>query len=488
MRNTMTDDKPSSKQRVIIASNRLPLSIDKYDGNYRVTPSSGGLVTALRGLSVANYLWLGWPGIEIGETEREEVYAVLAKENAAAVYLSDEMAQNHYNGFSNEILWPILHYQSGAHMNFEAWTAYQQVNEVFADRISEEAKDGDLIWIHDYHLLLLPSMLRERLKSQNKCCPIGFFLHTPFPVDDFWRGLPVQGDLLRGVLGSDIIGFHTDEYMKNFIGACKTLIGADVMEHSVQYDNHTVRLDKYFVGIDPQKFSDALNDQAIISRTQELESLYKGKTIIIGVDRLDYTKGLPEKFLGFQVFLDEHPEWAEKIVLVQIVIPSREDVARYKDLKDEISKLAGQIIGKYVGMYTDRLATPHSTPLLYIHRSVSFEELIALYSISDVCLISSHRDGLNLVASEYVSCQEKRHGVLVLSEFTGAATFMKGGSLLINPSDTRTISHMLYKALTMENEERKANYEELRDFVNTHTSVKWTETFLNELYQLGNSN
>jgi len=219
------------------------------------------------------------------------------------------------------------------------------VNEAFADRISEEAVDGDLIWVHDYHLLLLPLLLRERLQSQNKCCPIGFFLHTPFPVDDFWRGLPVQKDLLRGVLGSDIIGFHTDEYMKNFAGACGTLIGADVTDDSIQYENRTVRLGKYVVGIDYQRFSDAINDQAVQSRIQELEDLYRDKTVIIGVDRLDYTKGLPEKLNGFQAFLDDHPEWAEKIVLIQIAIPSREDVREYNDLEEEVSKLAGQLSG-----------------------------------------------------------------------------------------------------------------------------------------------
>lgn len=474
-KDTMTNNDASEKPRLIIASNRLPLSITENDGKYQATASSGGLVSALRGIGAASYLWLGWPGMEIKEEDRDPVNIALAKENAAAVYLDDQLAQNHYNGFSNAILWPILHYQSGVIMNPKAWEAYQIVNEIFADRISEEATEGDLIWVHDYHLLLLPSLLRSRLQAKKKKCPIGFFLHTPFPVDDFWRGLPVQEDLLRGILGSDIIGFHTDEYMKNFEGACEILLGTGTgaAEHHVSHEDRTIKLGRYAVGIDHTRFTDALDDPAIQSRIQELGALYKGKAVIIGVDRMDYTKGLPEKLRGFQAFLDEHSEWSEKVVLIQIAIPSREEVKEYKELEEEVSKLAGQIIGKH--------ATPHSTPLLYIHRSVSFAELVALYSISDACLLASRRDGMNLVASEYAACQQDRHGVLVLSEFTGAASFLKHGSILFNPASASGVSNAIHQALTMGREERKAKYEELRDFITSHTSIKWIETFLEDM-------
>ncbi|KXG51560.1 Glycosyl transferase, family 20 [Penicillium griseofulvum] len=345
----------------------------------------------------------------------------------------------------------------------ETWDAYQRVNEIFADRISEEAADGDLIWVHDYHLLLLPRLLRERLHAQNKRCPIGFFLHTPFPADDFWRGLPVQKQLLDGVLGSDVIGFHTDEYKANFAGACSSHIGADIEGDKIHYNDRTITIDKYVVGIDCQRFASAIEDPGVQAKIQELEAQYKDKTIIIGVDRMDYTKGLPEKLEGFRFFLDQHPEWSEKVVLIQIAIPSREDVKKYQDLEEEVNKLVGQITGKY--------ATPKSTPLLYIHRSVSFAELTALYSVSDVCLLTSRRDGMNLVASEYVACQEARHGVLVLSEFTGAAVFLKHGSLLFNPANAEGLSNALYEALTMEKKERKKLYEKLRSFVTTNTRL-----------------
>ncbi|OQD96087.1 hypothetical protein PENSOL_c017G03400 [Penicillium solitum] len=353
-----------NQRRLIIASNRLPLSVKPKNGTFEAIPSSGGLVTALKGLSFSDYLWLGWPRVDINRRDRESVDKALAKENAAA---------------------------SGVSFDNETWDAYQRVNKIFADRISEEAADGDLIWVHDYHLLLLPRLL----------------------PDDFWRGLPVQKQLLDGVLGSDLIGFHTDD-------------GAEVEGNNIHYNDRTISMDKYVVGVDCRRFADTIDDPEVQARIQELETQYKDKTIIIGVDRMDYTKGLPEKLEGFRVFLDQHPEWSEKVVMIQIAIPSREDVKKYQDLEGEVSKLVGQITGKY----------------------------------------------------------EARHGVLVLSEFTGAAVFMKRGSLLFNPSNADGLSNALYEAVTMQKKDRKKMYEELRTFVTTNTSAKWTETFLGDLIKL----
>ncbi|KAJ6070892.1 hypothetical protein N7467_012211 [Penicillium canescens] len=269
---------------------------------------------------------------------------------------------------------------------------------------------------------------------------------------------------------------HQLRIWANFAGACGSHLGAGVEGGNIHYNGRTIRFDKYVVGIDCRRFADTIDEPEVQTRIQELEAQYKDKTIIIGVDRMDYTKGLPEKMEGFRVFLDEHPELSEKVMLIHIAIPSREDAKKYQELEVEVSKLVGQITGKY--------ATPQSTPLLYIHRSVSFAELTALYSVSDVCLLTSRRDGMNLVASEYVACQEARHGVLVLSEFTGAAAFMKHGSLLFNPSNADGLSNALYDAVTMEKKDRKKMYEELRSFVTTNTSTKWTETFLGDLMRL----
>ncbi|PLN79506.1 alpha,alpha-trehalose-phosphate synthase subunit [Aspergillus taichungensis] len=458
---------------LILVSNRLPLSVTKENGTYRTSLSSGGLVTALSGLSKSmNFRWIGWPGISIkDEEEQKQASQSLAENGAMGIFLDAQLAHDHYNGFSNSILWPIMHYQSGVNFNEDAWTAYQHVNEIFADTVAAEAKTNDLIWIHDYHLLLLPSLLRERLEKQGKRCAIGFSLHTPFPAEDFWRGLPVHADLLRGVLASDVIGFHTCEYRRNFVGGCARCIDATVKgEDHVTYAGHDTYVGTFIVGIDPQKFSDSRLDPCVQKRIKTLEEEYKGKTIIIGVDRLDHTKGLVQKLEGYGGFLKQHPELSNKVTLIQVAIPSREDVKEYQDLADEVNTLVGRIDGTY--------STPDGTPLVYMHRSVSFTELTALYCIADICLLTSHRDGMNLVASEYVACQEDRHGVLVLSELAGAASFMKTGGIIFHPSRVREMSDAIYQAVTMDAEERERRHKQLIDFVTTHTSAKWGESFI----------
>jgi trehalose 6-phosphate synthase len=362
------------------------------------------------------------------------------------------------------------------------WQAYKRVNELFADAIADAAQSGTLIWVHDYHLMLLPEMLRERLLQRGKSCAIGFSLHTPFPVGDFWRDLPVRKHLIDGMLSSDLIGFHTDEYKQNFSDTCAGLLyvpwqkflnpfgpntahisGARTeIPNQIQYKNRLICIDKFIVGIDPQKFTDTLQKPEVQARISTLEERYKGVKIIVGVDRLDHIKGLTQKLKGFDAFLDDHPEL---------------DVKEYQELETELSTLAGKINGKHGAwgihdvseLLTDGLATPEGTPLLYMHRSVPFTELTALYSVADVCLLTSTRDGMNLVSFEYVACQEQRHGVLVLSEFAGAASFMAQGSIAFHPANTTELSEAIFRALNLDQSERKKKYEYLRDFVNFNT-------------------
>ncbi|KAB8077030.1 glycosyl transferase [Aspergillus leporis] len=464
------------KRGLIIVSNRLPLSVKKEDGSYKSTLSSGGLVTALSGLTKStNFRWFGWPGKAIEDPEEQKkVSDALAENSAVGIFLDEQLAHGHYNMFSNSVLWPILHYQSGVTFNEDAWEAYQRVNEIFADTVADQAANGDLIWVHDYHLLLLPSLLRERLEKQGKNCSIGFTLHTPFPADDFWRALPVQKGLLKGLLASDVLGFHTDEYRRNFTESCARSLGADTeKEGQIKYEGHEAYVGTFVVGIDPQKFNDSMEDPNVQKRIHELEKQYEGKTVIIGVDRLDYTKGLVQKLEGYAHFLNTYPELEGKVTLIQVAVPSREDVKEYQDLEKEISILVGKINGEH--------ATPDGTPLIYMHRSVSFTELTALYSISDICLLTSRRDGMNLVASEYVACQEHKHGVLVLSELAGAAAFMSEGSIIFHPSSVQELSDAVHKALNMDEKEKKERYENLREFITTHTSAKWGETFIEAL-------
>ncbi|PKX93418.1 trehalose-6-phosphate synthase [Aspergillus novofumigatus IBT 16806] len=471
----MAPDSSQGKRNLIIVSNRLPVSVKRTDGSYQSSLSSGGLVTSLSGLTKSTeFRWFGWPGLEVPEKkDRELVAQSLDEHNAVAVFLDTNLANEHYNKFSNSILWPILHYQSGVVYDDGPWQAYRRVNELFADAVAEAATKGSLIWVHDYHLMLLPKLLRQRLNKE-KACAIGFSLHTPFPAGDFWRALPVRNDLLEGMLASDLIGFHTDEYKLNFIQTCAQVLGARTeIPGRIQYKDRLVETDKFIVGIDPQKFKDTLQKQEVQDRIKQLEEKYKGITVIIGVDRLDYIKGLTQKLKGYDHFLDRHPELRNKVVLIQVAVPSREDVKEYQELETELSTMAGKINGKH--------STPDGVPLLYMHRSVPFNELTALYSIANACLLTSTRDGMNLVSFEYVACQEQRHGVLVLSEFAGAASFMKEGSISFHPANTTELADAVYKAVTMGEDEKKTKYEYLRNFIETNTSARWGETFIDRL-------
>ncbi|KAJ5813356.1 uncharacterized protein N7503_000106 [Penicillium pulvis] len=452
------------QRRLIVVSNRLPVSVKRVDGGYQSSISSGGLVTALSGLNSTKFQWFGWPGIEVKDTaDREQVSKSLDEHSACPIFLDSDLAHEHYNGFSNRILWPILHYQSGVTFDDGPWQAYRRVNELFADQIANAADSGNLIWIHDYHLMLLPGLLRSRLEQQGKSCAIGFSLHTPFPAGDFWRALPVRKQLIDGLLASDLIGFHTDEYKQNFIDTCSNLLGAHTeIPNQIQYKNRLVCIGKFIVGIDPQKFTDTLKTPEVVERIKTLEERYKGMTVIVGVDRLDHIKGLTQKLKGFDSFLDDHPELRNKVVLIQVAVPSREDVKEYQELETE-------------------LTTPDGTPLLYMHRSVPFNELAALYAIADACLLTSTRDGMNLVSFEYVACQEKRNGVLILSEFAGAASFMREGSICFHPANKTEMSEAIFKALNLDPAERKRKSEQLREFVHKYTSSRWGQTFLEKL-------
>ncbi|KAJ5118331.1 hypothetical protein N7526_009968 [Penicillium atrosanguineum] len=462
----------NTKRNLIIVSNRLPVSVRRVDGAFQSSLSSGGLVTALSGLTKSTqFRWFGWPGIEVKDPEeRAEVVESLEKHRATPIFLDSHLAHEHYNGFSNRILWPILHYTSGILYDDGPWQAYKRVNELFADAIAEAAESGTLIWVHDYHLMLLPELLRKQLQMQGKGCAIGFSLHTPFPAGDFWRNLPVRKHLIEGLLSSDLIGFHTDEYKHNFIDTCAT---QTQIPNQIQYKNRLVCTDKFIVGIDPQKFTDTLRRPEVQERIKSLKERYKGMKVIVGIDRLDHIKGLTQKLKGFDYFLDDHPELRTKVVLIQVAVPSREDVKEYQDLETELCTIAGKINGKH--------ATPEGTPLLYMHRSVSFTELTALYSVADACLLTSTRDGMNLVSFEYVACQEQNHGVLVLSEFAGAAAFMRDGSIPFHPANTSEMSEALFAALNLGDEERKEKFESLWNFVATNTSAKWGSTFIEKL-------
>lgn len=468
--------------RLLLISNRLPITIKRSDeGHYDFTMSSGGLVSGLAGLSkTTKFRWYGWPGGPLPEAEIPMVKQRLLDEfSAVPIFMPEELAERHYNGFSNSILWPLFHYHPGE-ITFDenAWDGYVEANRLFAKEIAQDVKDNDLVWVHDYHLMLLPAMLRQELAAlpnPPKNVKLGFFLHTPFPSSEIYRILPVRNEILEGVLHCDLVGFHTYDYARHFLSSCARILNLATTPNGVEFHGKLVSVGAFPIGIDPDKFSEGLRQASVQKRISTLERKFEGMKIIVGVDRLDYIKGVPQKLHALEVFLTEHPEWVGRVVLVQVAVPSRQDVEEYQNLRAVVNELVGRINGKF--------GTIEFTPIHFLHKSVSFDELIALYAISDVCLVSSTRDGMNLVSFEYIACQGERHGSLILSEFAGAAQSLNG-SIVVNPWNTEELADALHESVTMGEEQRKSNYGKMAKYVNKYTSAWWGESFVSELTRI----
>ncbi|OIW26976.1 glycosyl transferase [Coniochaeta ligniaria NRRL 30616] len=472
-------DDSAAGGRLLLISNRLPITIKRSDdGNYTFSMSSGGLVTGLSGLSkTTTFQWYGWPGLEVPDAEAGPMVKRLKEEyNAHPVFIDDELADRHYNGFSNSILWPLFHYHPGE-ITFDesAWSAYREVNRLFAKAVVGDVEDGDMIWVHDYHLMLLPEMLREEIGNSKKNVKIGFFLHTPFPSSEIYRILPVREALLLGVLHCDLIGFHTYDYARHFLSSCSRILSTPTTPNGVDFNGKFVTVGAFPIGIDPEKFVEGLKKPSVQARIAALTRKFEGVKLIVGVDRLDYIKGVPQKLHALEVFLTEHPEWIGKIVLVQVAVPSRQDVEEYQNLRAVVNELVGRINGKF--------GTIEFMPIHFLHQSVSFDELTALYAVSDVCLVSSTRDGMNLVSYEYIATQRERHGVMILSEFTGAAQSLNG-SLIVNPWNTEDMANAIHDAVTMSAEQREANFKKLERYVFKYTSAWWGQSFVAELTRI----
>ena len=430
----------SPYKRLVIVSYRLPFKITEKNGKRTVEQSSGGLVSALVSLSrnsevgelYHNVVWVG--------KGDEDLYDDLQVDEAGInfrlvpVAIETSLDQQFYGGFSNDLLWPLFHYfPSLAVFDERYFDGYVAANRLFADKIKSLTQPGDFIWVHDYHLFLLPSMLREELPSAT----IGFFLHIPFPTFELFRMLPRPwGEaILRGILGADLIGFHINDYCQYFLRSVSRLLASEITMNTVAVDDRIVRVDAYPIGIDYEKFSRA------VARAPEVEaektkilSYLKDQKLIFSVDRLDYSKGLLHRLAGFEYFLDTHPEWIGKVIFNMVIVPSRDTIARYQEMKHEIEAAVGRINGKY--------STLAWLPILYQYKSLSFPELVALYSLSDVGLITPIRDGMNLVAKEYIACQTAEKGMLILSETAGASAELSE-SLLINPTDKREVADAL---------------------------------------------
>lgn len=410
------------------------------------------------------------------DTDKQQIESDLKSNfNCFPIWLSDEIAELHYNGFSNSILWPLFHYHPGE-MNFDelAWAAYIEANKMFTDEIFNRVQDGDIVWVHDYHLMLVPSILREKLnKAGRKNVKIGFFLHTPFPSSEIYRILPVRTEILQGLLGCDLIGFHTYDYARHFLSSVERILNLPTSPRGIRFENRDITVGAYPIGIDVDKFINGLEKDSVKERVENLRQKFGNDCkLIVGVDRLDYIKGVPQKLHAFEIFLEQHPEWIGKVILVQVAVPSRGDVEEYQNLRANVNELIGRINGRF--------GTIEFVPIHFLHKSVSFEELISLYSLSDLCLVSSTRDGMNLVSYEYIACQQKNKGSLILSEFAGAAQSLNG-AIIVNPWNIDELSDAINEGLTISDEKRAANFDKMFTYISKYTASYWGGNFVKEL-------
>ena len=452
---------------ILNVANRLPVTI----GPEGITKSSGGLVAALEGVSAERYelKWIGWPGAEIPDDRRAEVQRQLADEyNATPVFLSSDEAHGFYEGLSNSSIWPLLHYLP-SYFRYEPqwWDDYVNVNRKFADAVLGAAQSDDMVWVHDYQLMLVPAMLREAMPSLR----VGFFLHTPFPSYEIFRYHPKRTELVAGMLGADQIGFHTFGYMRHFRSCVLRLLGLESEITRIRHGGHDTHLGIYPIGINAPRFEQALDSPAFAREVDAFRRAHGTKRVVLSVERMDYTKGILHRLDAIDYFLDEYPA-RDAVRFVFVSVPSREGVEQYQELRAEVEARVGRINGEY--------ATLHNTPVHFIHDSVEFPALCAAYATADVALVTPLRDGMNLVAKEYVACQRDSAGALILSEFAGAAEELFN-ALIVNPYDAKAVADAIAHALEMSEDERRERMEPMRRRVMGFDARTWARAFIDEL-------
>lgn len=466
--------------RLIIISNRLPFSLQREGERVVVRQSSGGLVSALKSYfegspsdDFSERIWVGsMDAVPEDWQAAQESEGWCTDFSLQPVFPEKGDYEEYYNGFSNSTLWPLFHYfPSLVEYKRESFAAYERVNRMFAEAVTSIYREGDVIWVHDYQLVLLPQMLRERLPRST----IGFFLHIPFPSYEIFRLLPQhwKRSLMRGMLGADLVGFHTYDYVQHFIQTAKMVLQVESHYNNIQFGNRWIKADLFPIGIDYNKFREACTDETVVGIATGLEEKFIGQKIIFSVDRLDYTKGLNYRLDGFEQFLTEYPEWREKVVFILNVVPSRDIIPTYSDRKRMIEEKVSTINGKF--------STLHWQPLIYRYNHLQFEELCALYQVADVALITPLRDGMNLVAKEYVaSCIDK--GVLVLSELTGAASELNE-AIIVNPTDTDEVSESLHRSLVMPLTEQRSRLSYMQRRIAEYDVFRWINDFLDQLME-----
>lgn len=462
--------------QVIIVSNRLPVSVKKENGQLSFYPSVGGLATGLSSyVNDSGNTWVGWPGIasdELTEAEKQQISEELAKHNCAPVFLTQKQLEDFYNGYSNSVLWPLFHNlrmrRSSRHEQW--WRSYRSVNKRFCDIVISLAKSGSTIWVHDYQLMLLPELLRAEKAGKH----IGFFLHIPFPDTKTLTKLPEAKSLIDGMLGADLVGFHTTGYVANFLSNCVQFRRGTVTDdNQISFHQRIVRATEFPMGIDYQKYAEASKSDVVKQAVKKYKRRYKGMKVIVAVDRLDPSKGLVERLLAYREFLEISPELHGKIILSMVASPSRTEVAAYKNLKKKLDILVFEI--------NEAHGTSSWQPIDYINYTLPFEEVTALLQIADVAFIAPLRDGMNLVAKEFIASSHQK-GVLILSETAGAAEELRD-ALLVDPRKPETVVDALQQALNMPTRELRDRLKRMQTQLATNTVQVWAGNFMKTLNQ-----
>ncbi len=457
--------------RILLASNRLPVTLTSGPEGHALAPSSGGLATALREVHAEGQgRWIGWVGdlARVPDKARGAIEADLSERRLVPVPLSASEVALYYDGFSNAVLWPLFHYLLEK-VRLDAgseWRAYKAVNERFADVIANELRPGDTVWIHDYQLMLVPQYLRRRVPDAR----IGFFLHVPWPASDVFRILPSREEIVEGVLGADLIGLHTEAYRQNFMHSAAKVLNLDLGTDAIIWEEREVRIGVYPISIDVAEFE--RSSPEVDRMVEQLRKGTEGKKTVLGVDRLDYTKGVPRRLLALDRLLEREPQLKSKVHMIQIAVPTREKIDSYAELRSEVNELVGRINSQH--------GSPTSSPLQSLYRSVGQDELLALYRAADVLMVTPLRDGMNLVAKEFVAARIDAEGVLVLSEFAGAASELDA-ALIVNPYDIGAMANTLRRALVMSTAEQRVRMNRLRAAVKANTVQEWARAFLEDL-------
>ena len=458
--------------KTIIVSNRLPIKISRNEKKQlEYQTSAGGLATGLGSIyKEGNNLWIGWPGLVTSKKEEKtEIIDSIGKESMYPIFLTEEDIKDFYEGFSNETLWPNFHYFTQyAVYEPRLWEAYKRVNRKFADEILKKAEPGDTLWIHDYQLMLVPGMLRKAQPDLS----IGFFLHIPFPSYEIFRLLPWRRELLNGVLGSDLVGFHTYDDMRHFLSSVSRLAGLSSSQGQVVVNNRQVMVDSFPMGIDYDKYAQAAASPGALEKEVHYRISLGDQKLILSIDRLDYSKGIPQRLEAFEMFFDRYPKYRGKVSLIMVVVPSRDSVGKYKELKEEVDRLVGRINGKYGKI--------NWTPVHFFYRSFPLDELSAFYRMADVALVTPMRDGMNLVCKEFIASKINKKGVLILSEMCGASKELSD-AILINPNDTNQLVEAIDQALMMPEQEQVQHMTTMQNSLKLYNISHWVNLFMESL-------